>query len=313
MKFLKSYKVFENQDEDQLEKEQNEKKEYFDLMGKLLHLYGGIPVPKEKSSVVIKKIITADMGRTFKLGEDVDINFCKPHDKIRFSDYFDSLLEDKDVRGHNFEGLIAGLYDGTLSLRGSKYDLTIEGKKYSVKFVDHKNKAPEIGRFKSIIESNTRLNKKVLESGGLTSVFRSDDTRLKTKVWNAITSEIDGWILAYPDNISNPTNIVINIVDKPEMFRIVNQGYVVAPKGGLADKYSLALSSTYKSVGEYETSNIKIPFVSLDDLRNEYSTVKSEDWSTQVFGNIAFKMRPDVLRYIRMNKDNIIKKLSEMD
>lgn len=307
MKFLKSYKVFESEG-------QSPDDEYFDLMGRLLHLYGGIPVPKQKSSVVIKKIIIADVGRLFNLGEDVDINFCKPHDKIRFSDYFSSLLSDKEVRGHNFEGLVAGLFDGILATKkDSKYDLTIGTKKYSVKFVDHKNKAPEIGRFKSIIEAKPKVNEKILENGGLTNVFRSDDIKLKRKIWNAITTDVDGWILAYPDNIDNPTNIVLNIIDKPEMFRILSLGYVVAPKGGMADFYSLALSSSYKRIGQFKTSNIKIPFVTLNDLRDEYETVKSESWSENVFGNMAYKMRPDVLRYIRLNKDNIIKKLNELD
>ena len=58
MKFLKSYKIYENN--------LTPEEEYFDLMGKLLHLYGGIPVPKEKSSIVIKKIVKADLNRSFK-------------------------------------------------------------------------------------------------------------------------------------------------------------------------------------------------------------------------------------------------------
>lgn len=94
MKFIKSYKVFEGV--------HDKSDEYNSLMGRLLHLYGSIPVPKEKSSVVINKIVMSSMGKLFKLGEEVNINFYKLHDKIRFSDYFDSLLEDKDVRGHNF-------------------------------------------------------------------------------------------------------------------------------------------------------------------------------------------------------------------
>ena len=36
----------------------NEKEEYDELMSKLLHLYSSIPLPKEKASTVIKKIIT---------------------------------------------------------------------------------------------------------------------------------------------------------------------------------------------------------------------------------------------------------------
>jgi hypothetical protein len=304
MKHIKEFSLFESVHENSWD--------YNELMGRLLHLYGSIPVPKEKSSVVISKIIQSSMGELFTLGENVDINFCKVHDKIRFSDYFDSLLEDKDVRGHNFEGLVCGLFGGRLSTRGAKYDLTIDSQRYSVKFVDHKNKAPEIGRFKSIITTKKNVNQAVIDGGGLTNVFRGTDTRLKRKIWNAITPEIDGWILAYPDNIDNPTNIVLNVVDKPEMFRIINEGFVVAPKGGYNDIYSLALSSRYINEGDYIKSVIKIPQVSFAELKEEYKTIQDENWAVSVFGNMGYKMRPDVLRYIRMNKETIIKRLSEI-
>jgi hypothetical protein len=304
MKFIKEFSLFESVHDNT--------PTYNDLMGKLLHLYGSIPVPKEKSSIVIKKIINTSMGKTFKLGENVDINFCKIHDKVRFSDYFDSLLEDKDVRGHNFEGFVCGLFDGQLSTRGAKYDLTIGGKRYSVKFVDHKAKAPEVGRFKSIITQRPGLNDMVVENGGLTKIFKSKNTRLKSGIWNIITTEIDGWILAYPDDIKNPKNIILNIVEKADMFNIINDGMVVAPKGGYADIYSLALSSRYITKGKYTKSIIKIPQVSLIELQDEYKTIEEENWAPGVFGNMAYKIRPDVLRYIRLNKDSVIKRLSEI-
>ena len=304
MKFIKEFSLFESIHDNT--------PTYNELMGKLLHLYGSIPVPKEKSSVVIKKIINTSMGKLFKLGEDVDINFCKIHDKIRFSDYFDSLLEDKDVRGHNFEGFVCGLFDGSLSVRGSKYDLIINGKRYSVKFVDNKSKAPEIGRFKNIITRYDALEDAVIENGGLTRIFKSKNTGLKNGIWNIITAEIDGWILAYPDDINNPKNIVLNIVEKSDMFKVINDGFVVAPKGGYADIYSLALSSRYISKVKYVKSNIKIPQVSLTELQYEYKTIEQENWAPEVFGNMAYKIRPDVLRYIRMNKDTVIKRLSKI-
>jgi hypothetical protein len=304
MKFIKEFSLFESIHDNT--------PTYNDLMGRLLHLYGSIPVPKEKSSVVIKKIITGSMGKLFKLGDNVDINFCKTHDKIRFSDYFDSLLEDKDVRGHNFEGFVCGLFDGQLSTRGSKHDLTIDGKRYSVKFVDHKSKAPEVGRFKSIITQRPNLDEMVIGNGGLTRIFKEKNTGLKNGIWNIITAEIDGWILAYPDDIKNPKNIILNIVEKSDMFNIINDGMVVSPKGGYADIYSLALSSRYISKGKYAKSIVKIPQVSLIELQEEYETIEKEDWAPGVFGGMAYKMRPDVLRYIRLNKDTVIKRLSEI-
>jgi hypothetical protein len=304
MRFIKDFRLFESVHDNT--------PTYNELMGKLLHLYGSIPVPKEKSSVVIKKIINTSMGKLFKLGDNVDINFCKIHDKIRFSDYFDSLLEDKDVRGHNFEGFVCGLFGGQLSTRGAKYDLTIEGKRYSVKFVDHKSKAPEVGRFKNIITQRPSLDTMVVDAGGLTRTFKGRNTGLKNGIWNVITAEIDGWILAYPDDINNPKNIVLNIVEKSDMFNLINSGMVVAPKGGYADIYSLALSAKYTSKGKYTKSIIKIPQVSLIELQDEYKTIEEENWAPEVFGNMAYKIRPDVLRYIRVNKDNVIKKLSEI-
>jgi hypothetical protein len=304
MRFIKDFRLFESVHDNT--------PTYNELMGKLLHLYGSIPVPKEKSSVVIKKIINTSMGKLFKLGDNVDINFCKIHDKIRFSDYFDSLLEDKDVRGHNFEGFVCGLFGGQLSTRGAKYDLTIEGKRYSVKFVDHKSKAPEVGRFKNIITQRPRLDTMVVDAGGLTRTFKGGNTGLKSGIWNVITAEIDGWILAYPDDINNPKNIVLNIVEKSDMFDLINSGMVVAPKGGYVDIYSLALSAKYTSKGKYTKSIIKIPQVSLIELQDEYKTIEEENWAPEVFGNMAYKIRPDVLRYIRVNKDNVIKKLSEI-
>lgn len=304
MRFIKDFRLFESVHDNT--------PTYNELMGKLLHLYGSIPVPKEKSSVVIKKIINTSMGKLFKLGDNVDINFCKIHDKIRFSDYFDSLLEDKDVRGHNFEGFVCGLFGGQLSTRGAKYDLTIEGKRYSVKFVDHKSKAPEVGRFKNIITQRPRLDTMVVDAGGLTRTFKGGNTGLKNGIWNVITTEIDGWILAYPDDINNPKNIVLNIVEKSDMFNLINSGMVVAPKGGYADIYSLALSAKYTSKGTYTKSIIKIPQVSLIELQDEYKTIEEENWAPEVFGSMAYKIRPDVLRYIRVNKDNVIKRLSEL-
>jgi hypothetical protein len=304
MKFIKEFSLFESVHDNTTS--------YNDLMGRLLHLYGSIPLPKVKSSVVIKKIINTSMGRPFKLGDDVNINFFKTHDKIRFSDYFDSLLSDKDARGHNFEGFVCGLFDGQLSTRGDKYDLTIDGKRYSVKFIDHKAKAPEIGRFKNIITQRPDLDDKVIKGGGLTRIFKDGNARLKSGIWNIITAEIDGWILAYPDNIIDPKNIVLNIVQKADMFNIINNGMVVAPKGGYADIYSLALSSRYITRGEYTKSVIKIPQVSEEDLQNEYKAIDQEKWAPEVFGKMGYKIRPDVLRYIRLNKDTIIKRLSEL-
>ena len=303
MRYIKSYKIYESEIISNLT--------YDELMGKLLHLYGSIPVPKEKSSIVIQKIIQSTREDFYQFGEVVDINYCKVHDKIRFSDYFHSLLRQKDIRGHNFEGLICGIFGGFLSTRGTKWDVTTNDKNYSVKFVDNKTKAPEIGKFKNIIESSS-YETTVRESGGLTRLFKSSNIELKRQIWDLISRSIDGWILSYPDDIENPSEIIVNVVPKSLMWSILSSGLVVAPKGGYNDYFSLALSAKYRNIDGIITSKIKIPRVSKEELVNEWRNLEEENWATKVFGEWGYKIRPDVLRYIKTNKTEIIKKLSEL-
>ena len=81
MKFLKNFQLFESK--------RKKLSEYDDLMGRLLHLYGSIPLEKEKDSVVISKIIFNTIGKYYRLGEDVNITHQADHDKVRIKDYFD--------------------------------------------------------------------------------------------------------------------------------------------------------------------------------------------------------------------------------
>ena len=139
------------------------------LMGELLHLYGSIPVPKEKSSEVIKKIVIDTDGEFFKLGENIKPGSRKPHDKVRFADYFDSLLSSKDIRGHNFEGCLTGLYGGELNKRGGRWDITINDRNYSVKFVDGPGERVQLGSYKSYL---TEYQDQIESLGGIGKLFR---------------------------------------------------------------------------------------------------------------------------------------------
>jgi len=130
MKYLLSYKLYEaSGGVNHLKDRTREEK-----IGALLHLYGSIPVSKEKAAVVISKIVYSNKGgEYFKLSDKYIIPGAnKLHDQLRFADYFDSLLTSKDTRGHNFEGLIAGLFGGSLTKRGSRSDVTIDDTEWSV-------------------------------------------------------------------------------------------------------------------------------------------------------------------------------------
>ena len=302
MNYINDYKIFEALTE------------YDDMMGKILHLYGSIPLPKEKSAIVINKIITSS-GNNFNLGDDIEVNSFKAHDKIRFNDYYNSLLMSKDSRGHNFEGLVAGLFDGNLTQRGAKADVEIEGKRLSVKFIDNQSKAPELGSYRNVIEK-TPLNDYVVKLNGLTNIFKMNNSEilydgytignLKEDLWAGISRGVDEWLIAYPDH----DDIAYSVIDKETMKQLLLSGCVAAPKGGYKSLYTLALSARFKL--KVEKSYIRIPAVTLRDMKNLMISDKDMVWGVGVFGNIAYKMRPDVLKSIKANKNAIIKRLSEM-
>jgi hypothetical protein len=309
---IRSFNLFEGKKVASVESIESEQEESDRLMGELLHLYGSIPLPKEKSSIVIKKIIANSMGYYFDLGEKVNIEESTPHDhdKVRFKDYFESLLKDKDSRGHNFEGTLAGLFNGKLSRRGEKWDITIDEKTWSVKFLESGSKAPEIGRFETLL-TDADLEYEVESEGGLTWLFQVGPDDLKKEVWEEVISSgiTGGWIIAYPDDINNPSSIILNIITVDVMESILMNGLTAAPKGGKKEVFNLALSARFKDQPGVIKSSIIIPQLSLKDLREISKSQDENEWSGYVFGKIGSKIRPDVLRFIGNNSEEIGKRL----
>lgn len=288
--------------------------EYQDYMGYLLRNYSNIPLNKEQSSQVIKLILRS-YGIKYNLGDTIDLPEFKMKDRVRFADYFDSFLKSTDIRGHNFEGLICGFFDGKLAeSKSSKFDLTIKDKRYSVKF-NLPGNAPEVGKFKDIIKKNN-LDDIVNKYGGLPSLFANDKLDdLKKKIWDIITVDIDAWILGYEMSGKNDpderTKIALNVIEKDEMFLIMSN-FSGSPKGGYKDYYALAVKATYRNSGfKFKQSHIIVPKLTLEDLKAE--TDLNKEWARDVFGmKWANRIRPDVLTYIKQNKDAIITKLKNL-
>lgn len=357
MKYLKTFES-KKTDENKEKKSKIAKDKYIkakdlhldDIMGKLLRLYSSIPVPKEKATIVIGKILNKYNIETYKDSEgylgyfnisdssDIDLpNLSDKYtgkvglqlrDRVRFKDYFDSFLNDKEIRGHNFEGLLSGIFGAKLETNGvkiaknSKYDLVIpmertngtEDLKCSVKFVDFAGKSPELGKFKDIIKkanedgiiSNEEHN--IIKNIGLTNLYSSnDDNTLKEKIFQLISFEINCWIIAYPSVKNDANTIAINIISKKQMKEILMNGLVISPKAGLSDKFSLALGSAYLTSTKYYTQrHIIIPDIKLDELESELKN----KWAEDVFGtSIVRRIRPDVLKDIEENAFKIITKM----
>lgn len=297
MKNLVSFQLFESHDS-----------EYDELMGKLLHLYGSIPLPKEKSSQVIKRIIMKTKGEFFKLGENIDLDYQETHDKVRFADYFDSLVKHQDIRGHNFEGFLCGVYGGTLSKRGSKYDITVNGENISVKFYRDENERVQLGSYESILSDYKD------EIGGYESlgkVFHSDDYQLKKEIWDIISKDVHGWLIAHPN--SDETEIIMHYFTKEQMGDFVLTGNTVAGKGGWIKQYQLAINSTYTDKQVHNISRVILPKVSTEELRKLAKNPEETKFSTEVFGPVGNKIRPDVIRYIMNNREQVLKNIQNYE
>lgn len=305
MKYINSYKIFESN------LTLDEVKEVFDReekIGYLLHLYGSIPISKEKASVVISKIVkNSRNGVFFSLyGErKIIVPWDKLHDKLRFYDYFNSLLNSKDIRGHNFEGLIAGLFGGELTKRGSKSDVIIGETFWSVKFLNGGYEKPVLGSVKSSLDAEL---KSIVENEykSIYELFVSDNMMLKRNVFDSVFAGITGFIIAYSNE--NNTEIYLHVIPFEKMRQIVCEGNVVRPKNA-SDFWVLRVNVKYKT---NDPIVIIVPQISDDDILQLLNT-PNQKWADMVFGkNISRKMRPDVIQDIILNREEISNRMKKI-
>jgi hypothetical protein len=286
-----------------------------ELIGKLLHVYSSIPVSKHKAKEVISRILMAE-DINFTLNNTlIDFNSdIKDHDKIRFYDYFDSLIKNVETRGHNFEGLIAGLFNGELTDTANQqgYDMIIEDKKTSIKFLRNDNEKIILGRFKDIIQKNPELDSIVIEFDGLVNLFKTEGySEQKRKILDSIFENMDQWIVGYPDDQNNPTKIILYIIQKNDIINyIINDTkIIITNKTGLKDLYGMSMNKRFMEEDKTKKIEIIFPNLNISDLYKIWKSEEEEYFSKFVFGSYGGKIRPDVIRHIIDNKEDISKKL----
>ena len=196
-------KVLREQDESEESEalQHAEKEDFHELMYEVLRRVRQIPLDKTVSPRRIKEILSED-GVEFDLNIGANLNeeIHREYNRVRFYEYSQQLLKaahSKGVRGHYFEGLLAGLFNGQVvsplagEMTDPKEDVLIGGINYSAKLVRAQDKkwgtSSLLGGFKQAliqrlvdrdIEVSDELLKRKLEIKNLNELielFPEDD------------------------------------------------------------------------------------------------------------------------------------------
>ena len=132
-----------------------EKEDFSELMYEVLRRVRQIPLDKTVSPRRIKEILSEDkVGFDLNSGADLNEKIHREYNRVRFYEYSQQLLKaahSKGVRGHYFEGLLAGLFNGEVvtAMEGEmidpKEDVVINGIHYSAKLVRSQDKKWDSG------------------------------------------------------------------------------------------------------------------------------------------------------------------------
>jgi len=221
----------------------------------------------------------------------------------------------KEIRGHNFEGLIAGLYDGKFTIPGERGDLIIDDKIVSVKSLNDSSQSPVLG---SVYDSLNREQLVQVGDRSIHTIFKnkiSGEEEFRKGIWDAGfggSNKVDYFLIAYftePSERSSGT-IFIYIFSNDEMYDFINTGKGLNAPKNKGQSFQFRISSTYKAFKQVPIT-IRIPKIKERDLDSIWNS-SARNWSNYVFGkNISRKMRTDTIEDILTNKDDISKRMSQ--
>ena len=139
-------------------------------LSSIMPLWAPIPKTKQGAANVIKKIFNSSKQGHYGVGEDIDLetDLKNLKDKVRFFEYGRSFQSEKEGRGFNFEGMLAGLFNGDVVVSKDKEDIIVGKIPYSVK-TSEPGSSFDSGTLKSGFsgEINSLAKKEVLLSMGV--------------------------------------------------------------------------------------------------------------------------------------------------
>jgi len=266
------------------------------------YLYNPIPVVKQEASEVIQRILrTHDLS--FEFGKDVDLNQLDTVNKMRMKDYISRIVKYKEIRGHAIEGLMCGLYNGNLNTSQSgSWDYSVAPGTVEQKYIEDEGESPVIGGYKQVLTSlGPEVNAivdNIIQKYSESNIFLINDdelTEIKKNVLAGMTADIVCISTKIIDRVRSYYFTKDNFI---EIFSDANNCSAPKQKGGNQLRIK---SSAVRSQGI--TFDIIIPKISQKEYDDFLNINQEEQAIAQVFGPFSNKIRPDILKWIKNNKE----------
>jgi hypothetical protein len=267
------------------------------------YLYNPIPIVKQEASEVIQRILRTH-GLAFEFGKDVDLNQLDTVNKMRMKDYINRIVKYKEIRGHAIEGLMCGLYEGNLNTtQAGSWDYSVAPGTVEQKYVEDEGESPVIGGYKQVLTTlGPEVNaivKNVTEKYSESNIFLINDPELdeiKKNVLSLMSADIVCISTKIIDRIRSYYFTKENFID---IFSDASNCSAPKQKGGNQLRIK---SSAVRSQGI--TFDIIIPKISQQEYDNFLNVNQEEQAISQIFGPFSNKIRPDILKWIKDNKES---------
>ena len=348
MKHLTKYKLFELKETI---------KDISLIKSDIFRFYSPIPNNRYRASSVIKKVLN---GKTFNIFKEKEIKLddigydkdSKLKNKLRFEEYLNTFLgeifidngegektpiKDTDTRGFNFEGLIAGFFDGLFNTdKKGTWDIKLKnGGRASIKFQENINESPtltSIGSLYSNKEFKTHSLKEkeiinnlygvdVLSKDGIKKVlnkiinseeiYRDEVVILDSKkmissirkILEMSFKDVDIFITGSKEE----NNLTIQVYKKED---IIDNIFKVGLMGTRGSKHEIRIKSS--KFTPINTIVVNLPKTTDDEVVDIYRG-RNRDWADDIFGDWSGRIRTDFVDYFYDNRERICKSIKDYD
>lgn len=283
-------------------------------LSSIMPLWAPIPKTKQGASHVIKKIFNSSKQEFYDIGDNIDLSTLKNlKDRIRFFEYGQSFQLEKEGRGFNFEGMLAGLFNGDVVVSKNKEDIIIDGIPYSVK-TSEPNSSFDSGTLKNGF--NDEIRKMIYNDVDISDIDIPIDLLRKGEEYNPYKRKMlessfvskQGIPLKWIFAIIYSDYIKYSVWSSEELINaIINDGESVFGEG--RSSVQVRLKSRYLM---QNPNIIQFPTFTSNELKKVlYNKERGQkiDKVAELFGKYKNKIRPDVLKYIKNNPNTFIKRV----